>query len=41
MLSERRDLAAARSFFRSAQAVTGVTPDRVTNDGLDAYPCAI
>jgi transposase-like protein len=39
--SEHRDLAAARSFFRSAKAVTGVTPDRVTTDGLDAYPRAI
>jgi transposase-like protein len=37
MLSEHRDLAAAKSFFRSAKAVTGVTPDRVTTDGLDAY----
>src|ERR1700732_1198888 len=41
MLSERRDLAAARAFFRSAKAVTGVTPDRVTTDGHDAYPRAI
>ena len=41
MLSEHRDLAAARSFFRSAKAVAGVTPDRVTTDGLDAYPRAI
>jgi len=41
MLSERRDLAAARSFFRLAKAVTGLTPDRVTTDGLDAYPRAI
>ena len=41
MLSEHRDLAAAKSFFRSAKAVTGVTPDRVTTDGLDAYPRAI
>jgi transposase-like protein len=41
MLSEHRDLAAARSFFRSAKAITGVTPDRVTTDGLDAYPRAI
>jgi transposase-like protein len=41
MLSEHRNLAAARSFFRSAKAVTGVTPDRVTTDGLDAYPRAI
>ena len=29
-LSETRDLAAARAFFRSACAVTGVVPDRVT-----------
>ena len=41
MLSEHRDLAAARAFFRSAKAVTGVTPDRVTTDGHDAYPSAI
>jgi len=41
MLSERRDLAAAKRFFRSARAVTGVIPDRVTTDGHDAYPQAI
>src|SRR5262249_38869413 len=41
MLSENRDLAAAQAFFRSAKAVTGVTPDRVTTDGNDAYPRAI
>ena len=41
MLSERRDLAAAKAFFRSAKAMTGVTPDRVTTDGHDAYPRAI
>ena len=40
-LSEHRNLAAARAFFRSAKAVTGVTPDRVTADGHDAYPSAI
>src|ERR1700748_2108157 len=40
MLSEHRDLAAAKAFFRSAKAVTGVTPDRVTTDGHDAYPRA-
>jgi putative transposase len=40
MLSEHRDLAAARAFFRLAKAVTGVTPDRVTTDGHDAYPRA-
>jgi putative transposase len=41
MLSEHRDLAAARAFFRSAKPVTGVTPDRVTTDGRDTYPRAI
>src|SRR5271166_5783496 len=41
MLSEHRNLAAARRFLRSAKAVTGVTPDRVTTDGNDAYPRAI
>src|SRR4029077_6978743 len=40
MLNEHRDLAAAKAFFRSAKAVTGVTPDRVTTDGHDAYPRA-
>ena len=41
MLSEHRNLAAAKRFFRSAKAVTGVIPDRVTTDGHDAYPRAI
>jgi putative transposase len=41
MLSEQRDLAAAKVFFRSAKTVTGVTPNRVTTDGHDAYPRAI
>ncbi len=41
MLSENRDLATAKAFFRSAKALTGVTPDRVTTDGHDAYPRAI
>ena len=40
-LSERRDLKAARAFFRSAKTVTGVTPARVTSDGHDSYPRAI
>ena len=40
-LSERRDLKAARAFFRSAKTVTGVTPVRVTTDGHDSYPRAI
>jgi transposase-like protein len=41
MLSEHRNLAAAKRFFRSARTVTGVTPDSVTTDGHDAYPRAI
>ena len=41
MLSEHRNLAAAKRFFRSAKAVTCVIPDRVTTDGHDAYPRAI
>src|ERR1700744_1477028 len=31
-LSETRDMAAARAFFRSSKAVTGITPARVTTD---------
>src|SRR3954454_2935088 len=30
LFSEHRDMAAAQAFFRSAKAVTGLTPDRVT-----------
>ena len=41
MLSERRDMAAAQAFFRSAKAATGTTPDRVTTDGHGSYPRAI
>jgi putative transposase len=41
LLSEHRDMAAAKAFFRSAKAVAGVTPDRVTTDGHDSYPRAI
>jgi putative transposase len=41
LFSERRDMRAARAFFRSAKAVTGITPDRVTSDGHDSYPRAI
>ena len=41
LFSEQRDMAAAQAFFRSAKAVTGVTPDRVTTDGHDSYPRAI
>ena len=41
MLSETRDMAAAKAFFRAAKAVTAVTPTRVTTDGHDSYPRAI
>src|SRR5215213_8864718 len=41
MLSEHRDMAAAQAFFRSARAVTGVTPERVATDGHRSYPRAI
>ncbi len=41
MFSERRDMAAAKAFFRSAKTVTGIMPDRVTTDGHDSYPRAI
>jgi transposase-like protein len=41
MLSEHRDMAAAQAFFRSARAVAGITPDRVTTDGHVSYPRAI
>src|SRR5205085_1933844 len=41
LFSEHRDMAAAQAFFRSAQAVTGVTPDRVMTDGHDSYLRAI
>jgi putative transposase len=41
MLSERRDMAAARAFFRSARSATGQAPDRVTTDGHGSYPRAI
>ena len=41
MLSEHRDMAAAKAFFRSAKSVTGVVPDKVTTDGHGSYPRAI
>jgi putative transposase len=40
-LSDTQDLAAAGAFFRSAWAVTGVIPERMTTDGHGAYPRAI
>jgi transposase-like protein len=41
MLSEHRDMAAAKAFFRSARPATDMTPDRVTTDGHGSYPRAI
>ncbi|NPD67645.1 DDE-type integrase/transposase/recombinase (plasmid) [Lichenicola cladoniae] len=41
MLSEHRDMKAAKAFFRSARAVTGFRPDRVTTDGHGSYPRVI
>lgn len=41
MLSQKRDLTAAITFFKQAVAVTGQIPERVTTDGHDAYPRAI
>src|SRR3954470_23954367 len=41
LFSEHRDMEAARAFFRSAKAVTGITPDRATTDGHHSYPRAI
>ncbi len=41
MLSEHRDMKAAKAFFRSARAVMGFGPDRVTTDGHGSYPRAI
>jgi putative transposase len=40
-LTETRDLAAAKAFFRSARAITGVPPDRVTSDAHGSHPRAI
>jgi putative transposase len=41
MLSQTRDMDAAKRFFRSAKEVTGGKPARVTIDGHTAYPRAI
>ncbi|HTI81021.1 MAG TPA: hypothetical protein VL614_11290 [Acetobacteraceae bacterium] len=38
VLSEHRDLAAARTFFRSAKTVNGVTPDLVTTVAMMLPP---
>ena len=41
MLSQKRDMTAAQTFFKQARTVTGQAPERVTTDGHDAYPRAI
>ena len=41
MLSERRDMDAARRFFARSLEVAGHAPEKVTTDGHDAYPRAI
>ena len=41
MLSEHRDMKAAKAFFRSPRATMGFRPDRVTTDGHGSYPRAI
>jgi hypothetical protein len=37
----RGPAAAAKTFFQSANAATGLTPDRVTTNGRDSYPRAM
>jgi len=41
MVSEKRDLEAAKRFFTQAVEVVGHAPERVTTDGHDSYPRAI
>jgi transposase-like protein len=41
MLSEHRDMAAAKCFFTRALEVAEQAPERVTTDGHDSYPRAI
>ena len=41
MLSEHRDMDAAKRFFMSALEVAEQAPERVTTDGHDSYPRAI
>src|SRR5436305_14338567 len=38
---EKRDMEAAKRFFKQATDVVGHRPERVTTDGHDAYPRAI
>lgn len=41
MLSEKRNMKAAKQFFKQAVAVVGHAPDLVTTDGRTSYPRAI
>src|SRR5512135_1151996 len=41
LLSEKRDMDAAKRFFMQAVVLVGHSPERVTTDGHDAYPRAI
>jgi len=41
MLSEHRDMEAAKRFLKGARQVVGHKPEKVTTDGHDAYPRAI
>jgi len=41
MLSETRDMDAAKRFFARARTVVGHALEKVTTDGHDAYPRAI
>jgi putative transposase len=41
MVSEKRDMEAAKRFFTQAVDVVGHAPERVTTDGHDSYPRAI
>jgi transposase-like protein len=41
MLSEKRNMEAAKRFFQQAVAVVGSVPDQVTTDGHTSYPRAI
>jgi putative transposase len=41
LLSEHRDMDAAKRFFKAALEVAQQTPEKVTTDGHDSYPRAI
>jgi putative transposase len=41
MVSEKRNMEAAQTFFKHAVAVVGFVPEQVTTDGHTSYPRAI